>query len=56
MNKPNQLLRERNEKIRSLYWQCLREAMPCMQAYAYVGNQYGLSEDRVREIVAGVKC
>lgn len=56
MNKANPLIRERNEQIRSLYWHYLQEGMPCMQAYAQVGTLYELSEDRIREIVAHVKC
>lgn len=56
MNKPNPMLRERNEKIRSLFWQYIREGVPYMEAYIRVGMEYDLSDDRIREIVARIKC
>lgn len=54
MNKKNQYLMQRNEQMRRLFWQ-LQRTLPRMEAYATVGEQYGLSEGRVREIVAGYK-
>lgn len=55
MNKKNQYLIRRNNELRDLFWH-LQKSLPRMEAYATVGEQFGLSEGRVREIIAGQKC
>ena len=52
MYRKNKTLQWRNRQIYADYTAHLRNGMPIMLIYATLGNQYDLSEQRIREIVA----
>ena len=52
MYRKNKTLQWRNQEIYAQYCAHLRNGLPVMDIYATLGNQYDLSEQRIREIVA----
>ncbi len=51
MNKRSKVLDERDRQIKTLFRDCLVKGMRVMDAYAYCAEAYGLTEDRIRQIV-----
>jgi hypothetical protein len=49
-------LQRRNTAIRQHFYSLLQQGIPVMLAYAMTGNQFYLSEERVRQIVAKRKA
>ena len=47
---------ERNKQIRLAFWKEMRKGSSCMDAYLVIGQQFFLSDERIREIVANRKC
>lgn len=52
-SKDEYLTQLRNHAIRRRFYQLLRENVPRMNAYIRVGNEFFLSDERVRKIVSG---
>ncbi len=52
MYRKSKTLQWRNREIYAQYCAHLRNGLPVMDIYATLGNQYDLSEQRIREIVA----
>ena len=45
------IFKQRNQSIKAEFIQLLRSQMPTMLIYAKIAAEYGLSEDRIRQIV-----
>ena len=45
------IFRQRNQSIKAEFILLLRSQMPIMHIYAKLAAEYGLSEDRIRQIV-----
>ena len=45
------LFKQRNQSIKAEFNLLLRSQMPTMLIYAKIAAEYGLSEDRIRQIV-----
>ncbi len=45
-------LQQRNTAVRNAFYRYLQEGMPIMLAYAHVAEDYYLSEEYIRQIVA----
>ena len=52
MYRKSKTLLWRNREIYAEYCAHLRNNMPIMEIYAMLGNQYDLSEDNIRRIIA----
>ena len=52
MNRDKYLTERRNKAICQAFYTLLRQGMPAMRAYATVGEQYWLSENHIRRIIA----
>lgn len=51
MNKKTLFMKQRNNCIRKTFWE-YEKIYPRMMAYAKVASEYGITEDRVRQIVS----
>ena len=45
------ILQQRNNSIKAEFILLLRSQMPTMRIYAKIAAEYGISEDRVRQII-----
>ena len=45
------IFRQRNQSIKAEFTLLLRSQMPTMLIYAKIAAEYGISEDRVRQII-----
>ena len=52
MNRRNKTIEWRNKEIYAEYIAHLRNSMPIMMAYAILANNFDLSEESIRKIVA----
>ena len=47
----NPIFKQRNQSIKAEFILLLRSRMPTMRIYTKLAAEYGLSEDRIRQIV-----